>query len=137
MDFVTITDHDTISGALEIAGEPDVVISEELTAWFRSEPQAVHVLCYGITPDDHEWLQSHSGDVEECAGYLHANGDHVCARTSFLRGGGAAHPAPSPPAAASPRSGRNPHGLPLPARRRRSRRRPCAAGPRAGRTACR
>ena len=64
MDFVTITDHDTIDGALEIADRPDVFVSEELTVRFRGEPQAVHVLCYGITPDDHEWLQAHNGDVE-------------------------------------------------------------------------
>ncbi len=73
MDFVTITDHDTIDGALEIAHLPDVFISEELTASFAGEPQAVHVLCFGITPDDHEWLQAHSGSVEECAEYLHGN----------------------------------------------------------------
>ena len=73
MDFVTITDHDTIDGALEIADRPDVFISEELTASFAGEPQAVHVLCFGITPDDHEWLQAHAGDVEECAEYLHGN----------------------------------------------------------------
>jgi glycosyltransferase involved in cell wall biosynthesis/predicted metal-dependent phosphoesterase TrpH len=70
MDFVTITDHDTIAGVLEIAQLPDVFVSVELTAWFRGEPQAVHVLCYGITPDDHEWLQAHRGDVEMCAGYM-------------------------------------------------------------------
>ncbi|GAC1326007.1 MAG: glycosyltransferase [Thermoleophilaceae bacterium] len=73
MDFVTITDHDTISGALEISDRPDVFISEELTAGFRDEPQAVHVLCYGITPADHEWLQAHRADVEACAEYLHGN----------------------------------------------------------------
>src|SRR5579859_6145589 len=73
MDFVTLTDHDTIAGALELADLPDTFISEELTAGFRGEPQAVHVLCYGITPDDHEWLQAHSGDVEVCAEYLHSN----------------------------------------------------------------
>jgi glycosyltransferase involved in cell wall biosynthesis/predicted metal-dependent phosphoesterase TrpH len=72
MDFVTITDHDTISGALEIADRPDVFISEELTARFRGEPQAVHVLCYGITPADHDWLQAHSDDLEACAEYLHS-----------------------------------------------------------------
>jgi glycosyltransferase involved in cell wall biosynthesis/predicted metal-dependent phosphoesterase TrpH len=74
MDFVTITDHDTIDGALELAGRPDCFVSEELTARFAGEPQAVHVLCYGITPGDHEWLQAHSGDVEACAAYLHENG---------------------------------------------------------------
>ena len=74
MDFVTITDHDTIAGCLELADRPDCFVSEELTARFAGEPQAVHVLCYGITPGDHEWLQAHSGDVEACAAYLHENG---------------------------------------------------------------
>ncbi len=73
MDFVTITDHDTIAGALEIADRPDVFVSEELTARFRGEPQAVHVLCYGIDEDDHEWLQAHAEDLEACADYLHSN----------------------------------------------------------------
>ncbi|HTD57842.1 MAG TPA: glycosyltransferase, partial [Solirubrobacteraceae bacterium] len=70
MDFVTITDHDTIDGVLAIADRPDVFVSEELTAHFRGEPQAVHILCYGITPQDHEWLQANKGDVELCAMYL-------------------------------------------------------------------
>jgi glycosyltransferase involved in cell wall biosynthesis/predicted metal-dependent phosphoesterase TrpH len=78
MDFVTITDHDTIAGALEIADRPDVFISEELTAHFRGEPQAVHVLCYGITREDHEWLQANSGDVELCAAYMYEQ-EIVCA----------------------------------------------------------
>jgi glycosyltransferase involved in cell wall biosynthesis/predicted metal-dependent phosphoesterase TrpH len=73
MDFVTITDHDTIDGCLELAGRPDCFISEELTARFAGEAQAVHVLCYGITPGDHDWLQAHAGDVEACAAYLHEN----------------------------------------------------------------
>ncbi len=73
MDFVTITDHDTIAGAQTIAHLPGTFISEELTVSFKQEPQAVHVLCYGITPEDHGWLQNHSDDVEACAGYLHGN----------------------------------------------------------------
>jgi glycosyltransferase involved in cell wall biosynthesis/predicted metal-dependent phosphoesterase TrpH len=71
MDFVTITDHDTIDGCLEIADRPDVFVSEELTTWFAGEPQAVHVLCYGINPSDHEFLQGHADDLETCAAYLH------------------------------------------------------------------
>ena len=74
MDFVTITDHDTIAGALSLQHLPDTFISEELTVAFRGEPQAVHLLCYGITPDDHEWLQAHNDDVEACAEYLHGTG---------------------------------------------------------------
>ena len=30
--------------------------------WFKGEPQAVHILCYGITPADHEWLQAHNDE---------------------------------------------------------------------------
>lgn len=78
MDFVTITDHDTIDGALSIADRSDVFVSEELTAHFRGEPQAVHVLCFDIAPADHEWLQAHRGDVEECAAYMHDR-EIVCA----------------------------------------------------------
>ncbi len=78
MDFVTITDHDTIDGVLEIADRPDVFVSEELTVRFRGEPQAVHVLCLGITPDDHAWLQAHAGDVEVVAHYLREQ-DITCA----------------------------------------------------------
>jgi glycosyltransferase involved in cell wall biosynthesis/predicted metal-dependent phosphoesterase TrpH len=78
MDFVTITDHDTIAGVLEISDRPDVFVSEELTAHFRGEPQAVHVLCYGISPEDHEWLQAHRGDVEICAAYMYER-EIVCA----------------------------------------------------------
>ena len=72
MDFVTITDHDTIDGVLQIADRPDVFVSEELTARFRGERQAVHVLCLGITGEDHEWLQGSAGDVEACADYMRA-----------------------------------------------------------------
>src|SRR6476469_4463265 len=78
MDFVTITDHDTIDGCLQLADRPDCFVSEELTARFAGEPQAVHILCYGITPGDHEWLQAHAGDVEACAAYL-AENEITCA----------------------------------------------------------
>ena len=107
MDFVTITDHDTIDGVLEIADRPDVFVSEELTAHFRGEPQAVHVLCYGITPEDHEWLQANSGDVELCADVPVRPGDRVRAGPPLLRGRGAPDGTPPPPARrAVRRSGR-------------------------------
>src|SRR3954454_11777931 len=50
MDFVTIPGHPRRNGALEIAPRPDVFASAELTAGFPGEPQAVHILCFGITP---------------------------------------------------------------------------------------
>ena len=79
MDFVTITDHDTIDGVMQIADRPDVFVSEELTASFRGEPAVqVHVLCYDITPSDHEWLQGNARDVELCAAYMYER-DIACA----------------------------------------------------------
>ncbi len=79
MDFVTITDHDTIDGAMQLAERPDVFVSEELTASFRGEPaRAVHVLCYDIAPEDHDWLQGHAHDVELCAAYMYER-DIPCA----------------------------------------------------------
>jgi predicted metal-dependent phosphoesterase TrpH len=74
MDFVTLTDHDTIEGALRLADRPDFFVSEELTARFADEPREVHVLCYGIDPDDHAILQERASDVEACAEYLHERG---------------------------------------------------------------
>ncbi len=34
----------------------------------------MHVLCYGITPEDHDFLRSHAFDLETCAAYLHEHG---------------------------------------------------------------
>ena len=74
----------------------------------QGEPQAVHILCLGITPDDHEWLQAHADDVEVVAELPARAGDHLRAGAPLLRGRGAAAPAPSPPArAAVRRSGRS------------------------------
>ncbi len=99
MDFVTITDHDTIDGALELDGLPDTFVSEELTARFAGEPQAVHVLCLR----DHSrrttsGCRPHAGDVEACAAYLHEQRDRLRPRAPLLQRRGAAHPAPPPPA---------------------------------------
>ena len=115
MDFVTITDHDTIDGVLEIADRPDVFVSEELTARFRGEPQAVHVLCFGITPDDHEWLQAHAGDVEVVAELPARARDRLRARAPVLRGRGAADGRAT--AAGSPSSSTSGRSATAPARR--------------------
>jgi glycosyltransferase involved in cell wall biosynthesis len=87
MDFVTITDHDTIAGVLEIADRPDVFVSEELTTWFRGEPQAVHVLCSGITPDDHAGVDIGRTFTETPAAHTwHEYLDHVRAGRADARG---------------------------------------------------
>ncbi len=79
MDFVTITDHDTIDGALELTDRyDDAFVSVELTCAFRAEPQHVHVLCWGIDPDQFARLRERSGDVEAVAHEL-GEQDIACA----------------------------------------------------------
>jgi predicted metal-dependent phosphoesterase TrpH len=70
MDFVTITDHDSIDGVLSIADRDDVFMSVELTARVRDTRLAVSLLCYGISAFDHQWLQRRRDDLEVCIAYL-------------------------------------------------------------------
>jgi glycosyltransferase involved in cell wall biosynthesis len=54
MDFVTITDHDTIDGCLEIQGLSNTFISEQVTTYFPQDPCKVHILVWGITEKQHQ-----------------------------------------------------------------------------------
>jgi glycosyltransferase involved in cell wall biosynthesis len=53
MDFVTITDHDTIEGCLAISDLPDTFVSEQVTTYFPQDPCKVHLLVWGITEAQH------------------------------------------------------------------------------------
>ena len=72
MDFVTITDHDTIDGVIQIADRPDVFVSEELTASFRGEP-ARRCTCSATTsrPTITIGCRPTPHDVELCAAYMY------------------------------------------------------------------
>jgi glycosyltransferase involved in cell wall biosynthesis len=70
MDFVTITDHDTIEGAMSIASAADVIVGEELTCWFPEDQCKMHVLVYGITAEDHARLQALAKDIYQVARYV-------------------------------------------------------------------
>src|SRR5438270_4995673 len=54
MDFVTVTDHDTIEGCLEIRDLPNTFISEQVTTYFPQDPCKIHLLVWGITEKQHE-----------------------------------------------------------------------------------
>jgi glycosyltransferase involved in cell wall biosynthesis len=72
MDFVTLTDHDTIDGALRIVEMPGVLVGEELTCWFPEDHCKLHLLVFGIDRRQHEQLQSLSRDIYRVAEYLEA-----------------------------------------------------------------
>jgi glycosyltransferase involved in cell wall biosynthesis len=70
MDFVTLTDHDSIEGALQIAHKPEVIVGEELTCWFPEDGCKMHVLLWGLTRKDHDELQSRAKSIYDVAGYI-------------------------------------------------------------------
>ncbi len=76
MDLVTITDHNTIDGALEIAHLDDVFISEEITAYFPENECKIHVLALDITESQHHEIAYLRANVYDLAAYL--NSEKIC-----------------------------------------------------------
>lgn len=74
MTHVTITDHNVIHGCLEIAHNPDVFISEEVTTYFPDDGCKLHVLVYDIDEKKHADIQKLRENVFELTAYLGDNG---------------------------------------------------------------
>jgi predicted metal-dependent phosphoesterase TrpH len=69
MDLVTLTDHDTIEGALSLAHLPDTFASEEVTVLLDGERQ-LHVNVFGLGERQHEGLQARRRDLEAFLAFL-------------------------------------------------------------------
>ncbi len=88
MDLVTITDHNTIAGALEIAHLPGAFVSEEITTYFPEDRCKLHLLAYNITEAQHAEFQRLRDNVYDLAAYLRAEGIvHVLAHPLFAVNG--------------------------------------------------
>src|SRR5205085_2651827 len=70
MDFVTITDHDTIDGNLEIAELPGTFISEEVTTYFPQDPCKIHLLVWGISETQHADIVQLRDNIFDLQSYL-------------------------------------------------------------------
>lgn len=70
MSLVTLTDHDTIAGALTLVDRPDFFISEEITATFPENGCVMHVLAWNITQGQHEDIQSVRANIYQLCDYL-------------------------------------------------------------------
>ncbi|MDQ6765093.1 MAG: histidinol-phosphatase, partial [Verrucomicrobiota bacterium] len=70
MDFVTITDHDTIEGCLQIAELPNTFISEQVTTFFPQDPCKIHLLVWGITEAQHAQIAQLRNNIFELQNYL-------------------------------------------------------------------
>jgi glycosyltransferase involved in cell wall biosynthesis len=53
MDYVTITDHDTIDGCLAILDLPQTFVSEQVTTYFPQDTCKIHILVWGIAEAQH------------------------------------------------------------------------------------
>ncbi len=73
MDLVTITDHNTIAGGLEIAHLPGTFISEEVTTYFPDGCK-IHVLAYQISEAQHRQIQKARENIFDLTAYLRAEG---------------------------------------------------------------
>ena len=72
MDFITITDHDTIEGCLQIVHLPQSFISEQITTYFPQDPCKIHILAWGISEAQHEEIVAARDNVYELQKYLAA-----------------------------------------------------------------
>jgi predicted metal-dependent phosphoesterase TrpH len=70
MRFVTISDHNTLEGALRIAHLPDTFLSVEVTTRFAEDDVPLHVLVWDLTEDDHRDLQPYRPSVVDLAAFL-------------------------------------------------------------------
>jgi glycosyltransferase involved in cell wall biosynthesis len=70
MTHVTITDHNHIGGALEIAHLPNTFVSEEVTSYFPEDGCKVHVLALDITEAQHAQIQKCRKNIFDLAAYL-------------------------------------------------------------------
>lgn len=75
MDYVAITDHDLIDGALILNNKyPDIIVGEELEVKASDDGHLVHIIALGIDEKNHKDLQDlkHRG-LKELTDYLKDN----------------------------------------------------------------
>jgi len=84
MDFVTLTDHETIDGANNLLHHPDFLVGEEVCARFPEDGSHVDVLLYGLDAGSHAEAQARRDDVYDLVEYLREAGIvHVLAHPMY------------------------------------------------------
>src|SRR4051812_39799910 len=70
MDFITLTDDNTIDGCLSIAERPGVFLSEQATAYFPEDRCPVHVLIWHLSEAQHREIQRLRENIYDLQPYL-------------------------------------------------------------------
>jgi hypothetical protein len=92
MDLVTITDHDTIKGAMELVerGFDRFIVGQEVSVKFPEDRCLLHVLVWGLTPELDEQITKLDlrDDVYEFAAWLKEhNLPHAVAHPLYIQNG--------------------------------------------------
>jgi predicted metal-dependent phosphoesterase TrpH len=78
MNLVTITDHDSIEGGLELLNRlgdlPDFILGEEVSTYFPEFRHEVHIGVYGLSEAQHREIQKLRSNGEELVAYLRRSG---------------------------------------------------------------
>jgi glycosyltransferase involved in cell wall biosynthesis len=74
MDLVTISDHNTVEGALRIAHLDGTFLSVEVTTCFPEDSTPLHVLVWNLSEQDHGDLQPYRPSVYELVTFLRERG---------------------------------------------------------------
>ncbi len=90
MDLVTITDHDTIRGAMELAdrGFERFVVGEEVSVVFPEDRCLIHVLVWNISPAQHEQIGKLGlrENIYDFAAWVREQGlAHACAHPLYVQ----------------------------------------------------
>lgn len=84
MDLVTITDHNTLAGSLEIAHLDNTFVSEEITAYFPEDRCKIHVLAWDLTEAHHADITRLRENIYDLVDYLTVSGiPHACAHAMY------------------------------------------------------
>ena len=73
MDYVTISDHNCIGGARDIAHLPGTFISSELTTYFPENGCKIHCLVSGITEKQFHEMQNIRENIYDLQQYMNQN----------------------------------------------------------------
>jgi hypothetical protein len=82
MDLVTLTDHDSIEGALRLAHRPDTFVSEEVTLHLEGGRQ-FHLGVFDITERQHSGIQERRRDPEALFAFLFEQRIPACVNHLF------------------------------------------------------
>ncbi|TVS02246.1 MAG: glycosyltransferase [Phycisphaerales bacterium] len=92
MDLVTLTDHDTIAGAMRLVerGFQDFIVGQEVTVYFPEDRCKLHVLVWGLDPalDEEITKERLRDDVYRFAAWLRErNLPHAFAHPLYIQNG--------------------------------------------------